>query len=132
MKVQKITIDSDPYEPLRLAQGYRAGELLFISARWRSTGTDSSSASATSMPRRNRSLPTSSGFSVPATSLYSPEALIEIEAIAVADAAVEGTEGRSGRLRARPPRWPRRMRKSSQDAQKGPAARRRPTAACEA
>ena len=33
---------------------------------------------------------------VEVTSLYSPEALIEIEAIAVADDAVERREGRSG------------------------------------
>ena len=33
MKVKKITIDPDPYEPLRLAQGYRVGELLFISGQ---------------------------------------------------------------------------------------------------
>ena len=33
MKVRKITIDPDPYEPFRLAQGYRAGELLFISGQ---------------------------------------------------------------------------------------------------
>ena len=29
MKIKKITIDPDPYEPFRLAQGYRVGELLF-------------------------------------------------------------------------------------------------------
>ena len=52
MKIKKITIDPDPYEPFRLAQGYRVVEV---------------------------------------TSLYSPEALLEIEAIAVADEAVERT-----------------------------------------
>jgi reactive intermediate/imine deaminase len=33
MKIQKITIDPDPYEPFRLAQGYRVGDLLFISGQ---------------------------------------------------------------------------------------------------
>ncbi len=33
MKVQKITTDPDPYEPFHLAQGYRVGELLFISGQ---------------------------------------------------------------------------------------------------
>jgi hypothetical protein len=33
MKVKKIAIDPDPYEPFRLAQGYRVGELLFISGQ---------------------------------------------------------------------------------------------------
>jgi enamine deaminase RidA (YjgF/YER057c/UK114 family) len=33
MKIQQITIDPDPYKPFRLAQGYRVGELLFISGQ---------------------------------------------------------------------------------------------------
>lgn len=33
MKIQRITIDPDPYEPFRLGQGYRAGDLLFISGQ---------------------------------------------------------------------------------------------------
>ena len=33
MKIKKITIDPDPYEPFCLAQGYRVGELLFISGQ---------------------------------------------------------------------------------------------------
>ena len=33
MKIQKITIDPDPYEPFHLAQGYRVGEFLFISGQ---------------------------------------------------------------------------------------------------
>jgi len=31
MKIKEITIDPDPYKPFCLAQGYRVGELLFIS-----------------------------------------------------------------------------------------------------
>jgi enamine deaminase RidA (YjgF/YER057c/UK114 family) len=68
MKVKKITINPDPYEPFRLAQGYRVGELLFISGQTARDG---------------------SGQVVEVTSLCSPEALLEIEAIAVADEAVE-------------------------------------------
>jgi 2-iminobutanoate/2-iminopropanoate deaminase len=133
MKIKKIAIDPDPYEPFRLAQGYRAGELLFISGQAQSTGTDKSSASATSMLRPSRSLLTNlqrvlhaggsslanvikvtiflrdmSNFLkivelrrryfmppypadtiVEVASLYSPDALIEIEAIAVVDEAAE-------------------------------------------
>ena len=63
MKIKKITIDRDPYEPFRLAQGYRVGELLFISGQRRSRGTDNLSVSATSMPRPSRSSRTSSGSS---------------------------------------------------------------------
>lgn len=33
MKVQRIVTQPDPYEPFRLAQGYRAGDLLFISGQ---------------------------------------------------------------------------------------------------
>ena len=33
MKVQRIVTHPDPYEPLRLAQGYRAGDFLFISGQ---------------------------------------------------------------------------------------------------
>jgi len=33
MLVQQITTDPDPYKPFRLSQGYRAGELLFISGQ---------------------------------------------------------------------------------------------------
>lgn len=33
MKIERIQIDPDPYEPFRLAQGYRVGDLLFISGQ---------------------------------------------------------------------------------------------------
>lgn len=33
MKVQRIVTQPDPYEPFRLAQGYRVGDLLFISGQ---------------------------------------------------------------------------------------------------
>ncbi|MEO7862667.1 MAG: RidA family protein, partial [Nitrospirales bacterium] len=33
MKIERIRIDPDPYEPFRLAQGYRVGDLLFISGQ---------------------------------------------------------------------------------------------------
>ncbi len=39
VKIKKITIDPDPYEPFRLAQGYRVGELLFISGQAAIEGT---------------------------------------------------------------------------------------------
>jgi 2-iminobutanoate/2-iminopropanoate deaminase len=37
MEIEQITVDPDPYEPFRLSQGLRAGELLFISGQ---TGID--------------------------------------------------------------------------------------------
>ena len=55
MKIKKITIDPNPYEPFRLAQAYRVGELPFISGQAAIDGTDSSSASEASMPRPSRS-----------------------------------------------------------------------------
>jgi 2-iminobutanoate/2-iminopropanoate deaminase len=33
MKLERIVTVSDPYEPFRLAQGYRVGDLLFISGQ---------------------------------------------------------------------------------------------------
>ena len=37
MKVDQIKIDPDPYEPYRLSQGFRVGDILFISGQ---TGID--------------------------------------------------------------------------------------------
>ncbi|TML67643.1 MAG: RidA family protein [Actinobacteria bacterium] len=37
MKVDQIRIDPDPYEPYRLSQGFRVGDILFISGQ---TGID--------------------------------------------------------------------------------------------
>ena len=39
MKVKKIKIEPDPYEPFRLAQGHRVGDLLFISGQAAIDGT---------------------------------------------------------------------------------------------
>ena len=134
MKITKITIDPDPYEPFRLAQGYRAGDLLFISGQAAIDGTGqlvgignfdvqaeqvfhnlqrvlnaggSSFANVikvtiflrdmSNFPKivelrgRYFTPPYPADTIVEVTSLYSPEALIEIEAIAVADEAVERT-----------------------------------------
>ena len=33
MKIERITTDPDPYEPFRLALGYRVGDLLFVSGQ---------------------------------------------------------------------------------------------------
>jgi reactive intermediate/imine deaminase len=33
MKVEQIRVDPDPYEPYRLSQGFRVGDLLFISGQ---------------------------------------------------------------------------------------------------
>lgn len=33
MNIERIRIDPDPYEPFRLSQGYRVGDLLFISGQ---------------------------------------------------------------------------------------------------
>ena len=134
MKVAKISIEPDPYAPFRLAQGYRVGELLFISGQAAIDGngqlvgvgdfeaqTEQVFANLDRVLRAGGSslanvikvtifLRDMSNFSkivelrgryftppypadtiVEVTSLYSPQALIEIEAIAVADEAVERT-----------------------------------------
>lgn len=132
MKIKRIRIDPDPYEPFRLAQGYRVGDLLFISGQaaidqnGRIVGVDDFEAQAeqvfTNLDRILRAggsslanvvkvtifLRDMSNFSkivelrgryftapypadtiVEVCSLYSPDAMIEIEAIAVADSAAE-------------------------------------------
>ena len=132
MKIRRITIDPDPYEPFRLAQGYRAGDLLFISGQaaiggdGRLVGVGDFDAQAQQAFANLDRILRAGGSSlanvikvtiflrdmgnfakivelrgrwftppypadtiVEVTSLYSPDALIEIEAIAVADDAVE-------------------------------------------
>jgi 2-iminobutanoate/2-iminopropanoate deaminase len=134
MKIKRITIDPDPYEPFRLAQGYRVGDLLFISgqaaidARGRIVGIGDFDAQAkqafanldrvlrmggsslknvikvtiflTDMGYFDRivklrghwfTAPYPADTIVEVRSLYSPDAMIEIEAIAVADEAAERT-----------------------------------------
>ena len=132
MKIKKITIDPDPYQPFRLAQGYRAGDLLFISGQAVIDGNGhlvgvgdfdaqaeqvfqnlqrvlhAGGSSLANVIKVTIFLRDMSNFSkivelrgryftppypadtiVEVTSLYSPEALLEIEAIAVADEAAE-------------------------------------------
>lgn len=124
MKIQHITIDPDPYKPFCLAQGYRAGDFLFISgqaaidASGRIVGVGDFDAQAqqafenldrvlraggsslknvikvtiflTDMSNFDKVVELrGKWFTPPAdtivevSSLYSPEAMIEIEAIAV-------------------------------------------------
>jgi 2-iminobutanoate/2-iminopropanoate deaminase len=132
MKIERIRIDPDPYERFRLAQGYRVGDLLFISGQaaidqsGRIVGVGDFEAQAkqafenldrvlraggsslrnvikvtiflTDMTNfdsivRLRSewftAPYPADTIVEVRSLYSPDAMIEIEAIAVADSAAE-------------------------------------------
>lgn len=132
MKIKRITIDPDPYEPFRLAQGYRVGDLLFISGQaaidqsGRMVGVGDFEAQAkqafenldrvlhaggsslrnvikvtiflTDMTNFDRivklrgqwfTAPYPADTIVEVRSLYSPNAMIEIEAIAVADSAAE-------------------------------------------
>jgi reactive intermediate/imine deaminase len=132
MKIQRIQIDPDPYEPFRLAQGYRVGDLLFISgqaaidANGRIVGAGDFDAQAqqafgnldrvlraggsslknvikvtiflTDMGNFGKIVdlrgkwftpPYPADTIVEVRSLYSKEAMIEIEAVAVADAAAE-------------------------------------------
>jgi reactive intermediate/imine deaminase len=134
MKIKQITIDPDPYEPFRLAQGYRVGDFLFISGQaaidenGELVGVGDFDAQAKQVfANLNRVLhaggssfenvikvtiflrdmsnfpkivelrgryfraPYPADTIVEVTSLYSPDALLEIEAIAVADEAVERT-----------------------------------------
>ncbi len=132
MKVQRIVTQPDPYEPFRLAQGYRVGDLLFISGQaaidgeGRIVGARDFDAQArqafenldralraggsslrnvikvtiflTDMSYFNKivelrgkyfSPPYPADTIVQVNSLYSKDAMIEIEAVAVADNAVE-------------------------------------------
>jgi reactive intermediate/imine deaminase len=134
MKIKEITIDPDPYKPFRLAQGYRVGELLFISGQaaidsngqivgignfdaqaeqafanlervLRAGGSSLANVIKVTIFLRDMSnfpkivelrgryftSPYPADTIVEVTSLYSAEALIEIEAIAVLDEAVEQT-----------------------------------------
>ena len=132
MKIERIRIDPDPYEPFRLAQGYRVGDLLFISGQaaidqsGRIVGVGDFDAQAkqafenldrvlraggsslrnvvkvtiflTDMAHFEKivelrgqwfTAPYPADTIVEVRSLYSPDAMIEIEAIAVADSAAE-------------------------------------------
>jgi 2-iminobutanoate/2-iminopropanoate deaminase len=132
MQVQRIVTVPDPYEPFRLAQGYRAGDLLFISGQaaidnagrivgpgdfakqaeqafanleraLRAGGsslrnvikvniylTDMSHFDQiVALRERYFSPPYPADTIVEVSSLYTKEAMIEIEAVAIADAAIE-------------------------------------------
>ena len=132
MKIKRITIDPDPYESFRLAQGYRVGDLLFISGQAAIDGSGhlvgvgnfdtqatqvfanlervlhAGGSSLANVVKVTIFLRDMSNFQkivdlrgryftppypadtiVEVSSLYSPDALIEIEAIAVVDEAVE-------------------------------------------
>jgi reactive intermediate/imine deaminase len=132
MKIERIIIKPDPYEPFRLAQGYRAGDFLFISGQaaidtsGRIVGVGDFDAQAqqafenldrvlraggsslrnvikvtiflTDMSNFEKIValrekwftpPYPADTIVEVSSLYSPEAMIEIESIAVADSAAE-------------------------------------------
>jgi 2-iminobutanoate/2-iminopropanoate deaminase len=134
MKIKKIAIDPDPYEPFRLAQGYRVGDLLFISGQAAIDGNGQIvglgdfdaqaeqvfanlervlSAGGSSLKNvikvtiflrdmsnfdkivelrgRYFTPPYPADTIVEVSSLYSPQALLEIEAIAIADEAAERT-----------------------------------------
>ncbi|MGN7824387.1 RidA family protein [Chitinophaga sp. 22536] len=132
MKISQIKINPDPYQPFRLAQGYRAGDLLFISGQ---TAIDDSGqlvgigdfdkqadkafenlekvlkAGGSSLKNvikvtillkdmgnfnkivalrgKYFKAPYPADTILEVSSLYSPDALIEIEAVAVADEAAE-------------------------------------------
>jgi reactive intermediate/imine deaminase len=132
MHIQRIVTHPDPYEPFRLAQGYRVGDLLFISGQaayddaGRIVGAGDFAVQAEQAMRNlDRALraggsslknvvkvtifltdmshfdaivalrerwfvaPYPADTIVEVRSLYTQEAMIEIEAIAVVDAAVE-------------------------------------------
>jgi len=132
MKLQRIVTKPDPYEPFRLAQGYRVGDLLFISGQAAYDDSGGIVASGnfdaqadrafanleralraggsslrnvvkvtifltdmTHFPKivelrgRYFSPPYPADAIVEVSSLYHKDAMIEIEAIAVVDAAAE-------------------------------------------
>jgi 2-iminobutanoate/2-iminopropanoate deaminase len=132
MRIERITVAPDPYEPFRLAQGYRAGDLLFISGQTAIDGSgrivgagdfDAQARQAfsnmervlraggsslsnvikvtiylTDMSNFNKIVelrgrwftpPYPADTIVEVRSLYTAEAMIEIEAVAVADEAAQ-------------------------------------------
>jgi 2-iminobutanoate/2-iminopropanoate deaminase len=132
MKIERIVINPDPYEPFRPAQGYRVGDLLFISGQaaidrnGRIVGVGDFDAQATQafenldcvlraggsslknvvkvtifltdmsnfdkiveLRRKWFTAPYPADTIVEVSSLVSPDAMIEIEAMAVADKAAE-------------------------------------------
>ena len=141
MKIERITTDPDPYEPFRLALGYRVGDLLFVSgqasidenAQLVGEGDFDAQAEQTFLNLKRvleaggSSLanvvkvtifltdmanfpkivelrgkwftpPYPADTIVEVSSLAFPELMIEIEAVAVADDAVERTYVRPGPL----------------------------------
>jgi reactive intermediate/imine deaminase len=132
LRIERITVDPDPYEPFRLAQGYRVGDVLVISGQ-AAIGADGNlvgvgdfdvqaeqafanldrvlRAGGSSLANiikvtifltdmanfpkivdlrgRYFTPPYPADTIVEVSSLYSRDAMIEIEAIAVADDAVE-------------------------------------------
>jgi 2-iminobutanoate/2-iminopropanoate deaminase len=132
MKLERIVTQPDPYEPFRLAQGYRVGDLLFISgqAAYGDDGKivapgDFNAQAKVAFENLDRALraggsslrnvvkvtifltdmahfgkivelrgryfspPYPADTIVEVSSLYSKDAMIEIEAVALADDAVE-------------------------------------------
>jgi 2-iminobutanoate/2-iminopropanoate deaminase len=132
MKIERIVINPDPYEPFRPAQGYRVGDLLFISGQaaidrnGRIVGVGDFDAQATQafenldcvlraggsslknvvkvtifltdmsnfdkiveLRRKWFTAPYPADTIVEVSSLVSPDAMIEIEAVAVANEAAE-------------------------------------------
>jgi reactive intermediate/imine deaminase len=132
VRIERIRTEPDPYEPFRLAQGYRVGELLFVSGQaaidehGQTVGVGDFDAQADQTFRNLERVLEAGGSSlanvvkvtiflrdmtnfpkivelrgrwftppypadtiVEVSSLALPELLIEIEAIAVADAAAE-------------------------------------------
>ncbi len=139
MEIARIVTEPDPYARYRLAQGYRVGDLLFISGQasyddeGRIVGAGDFAAQAhramTNLERALRAggsslknvvkvtifltdmrhfgaivalrerwfvAPYPADTIVEVRSLYSPEAMIEIEAIAVADAAAGARHAAEG------------------------------------
>ncbi|MBC9909338.1 RidA family protein [Chitinophaga varians] len=132
MKISQIKINPDPYQPFHLAQGYRAGDLLFISGQTAIDDNgqlvgigdfDKQAARAfenlekvlkaggsslknvikvtillkdmgnfnkiVALREKYFKAPYPADTILEVSSLYSPDALIEIEAVAVADEAAE-------------------------------------------
>ena len=100
MHIRQISLTPDPYEPFLLSQAHRVGDLVFVSGQagidrdGRIVGVGQFETQAGQAFENLDRVLRSAGSSLAnvvkvVTSLYSPDAMFEIEAVAVVDEAAQ-------------------------------------------